>query len=501
MATSFAQDIFQFFDVWEDCREFLCDLVDSGIAPQLEIQRLLSQISVAEAENWNDSVDYAKPNNQLCGQQPDGQDVLASLFDIVSGQDGPSEPSTHPLEETDSLITTLAKGPENDARGPLSSATESNVWQGASDSSLRRSMRKQRSAGAASHYWDLTRRLDADSDQPPVHNDGTALSSVFARTDRKLDLSQRRSQSHSRQVADTCTHGDHPPAFPWADATALCPSRSKTSPFFAAQKPSPKRPLPGTISCVPFPALSSARFGIIQEELAHDPFWLLIAVTFLIKTSGQLAIPALLKVRQQFPTPQHLADVRNEAELSDMIRHLGLVVVRVAYIRKYAKAFLNNPPQANKRYKVRNYDVRDMKLGIRAGSINLDGPDPNSNAVEHVPDDDFEAWEIGHMTQGKYALDSWRIFCRDRLLDRAQDYNGKGQKPEFQPEWMRVMPKDKELRAFLRWMWMREGWEWDPDTGERSVLRPEMQRAVNDGRVEYDERGGLRILDKPRETS
>jgi len=30
----------------------------------------------------------------------------------------------------------------------------------------------------------------------------------------------------------------------------------------------------------------------------------------------------------------------------------------------------------------------------------------------------------------------------------------------FEPEWMRVVPKDKELRAFLRWKWLKEGWNW-----------------------------------------
>ena len=60
---------------------------------------------------------------------------------------------------------------------------------------------------------------------------------------------------------------------------------------------------------------------------------------------------------------------------------------------------------------------------------------------------------------------------------------------------MRVLPEDKELRACLRWMWMREGWEWDPVTGEREVLREELRKAVNEGRVGYDDNGGLRIED------
>ena len=64
---------------------------------------------------------------------------------------------------------------------------------------------------------------------------------------------------------------------------------------------------------------------------------------------------------------------------------------------------------------------------------------------------------------------------------------------------MRVHPNDKELRAYLRWMWMKEGWEWDPTTGKRIVLREEMRNAVNEGRIEYDNTGGLRVVDKGTE--
>lgn len=60
---------------------------------------------------------------------------------------------------------------------------------------------------------------------------------------------------------------------------------------------------------------------------------------------------------------------------------------------------------------------------------------------------------------------------------------------------MRVLPKDKELRACLRWMWMREGWWWDAQTGEREILREEMRKAVDEGRVGYDEQGKLIILE------
>ncbi|KAH0595965.1 hypothetical protein MHUMG1_06515 [Metarhizium humberi] len=278
--------------------------------------------------------------------------------------------------------------------------------------------------------------------------------------------------------------------------------QSQISPFFpwkTRDKKSPSRPPAGVVSSVPFPPLSTSQFGLIQERLAHEPFWLLIAVTFLIKTSGQAAIPVFYKVRERFPSPTELRDPNNAEELFSMIRHLGLAANRLAFIQKYAEVFISNPPAPGKQYKVRNYERRDFL----PSAMSMESLDTNGDSKCLSPgaaDDEANAmaWEIGHMTQGKYTLDSWRIFCRDELLGRAQDWNGKGRQPEFQPEWMRVLPHDKELRAYLRWMWMREGWEWNPETGERQVLRPELEAAVNEGRVEYDNAGGLRILETAR---
>jgi hypothetical protein len=47
-------------------------------------------------------------------------------------------------------------------------------------------------------------------------------------------------------------------------------------------------------------------------------------------------------------------------------------------------------------------------------------------------------------------------------------------------------------------MWMGEGWLWDPQTGDKEVLGGDMRRAVDEGRVGYDEKGGLVILDESR---
>lgn len=265
-------------------------------------------------------------------------------------------------------------------------------------------------------------------------------------------------------------------------------------------QPSPTKTKPrrGIVSCLPIPPLSASDFGLIQEELASNPFRLLIAITFLIRTSGKAAIPVFRELVERFPTPEAIA-IADPAEISTLMHPLGLSVVRTAKIQKYARLWLISPPCKERRYLVKNYPRRGD--GDFAAAGQEFGPEPNTpleEAADALVLSRKEAigcaWEIGHLTQGRYALDSWRIFCRDVLLGRAEDWRGKGREPEFQPEWMRTLPEDKELRACLRWMWMKEGWEWDPRTGEREPLREELRRAVDEGRVGYDDQGNLVIL-------
>ena len=293
--------------------------------------------------------------------------------------------------------------------------------------------------------------------------------------------------------------------------------------------------------------------------MAGDPFRLLIAVTFLIRTPGRTAIPAFRALMARYPTPEELAalsDADAKRDIVPAIRHLGLGSVRAAAILRYARAWVARPPRPDIRYSVRNYpgpeghvDSRDdNEDDLRAAAfLGEEGDDEDwkrkeeellfgtfheTSTARTTLSSSSSAWEIGHMTQGRYALDSWRIFCRDALLGRADDWRGSGSgrrsrarepkrkrkwrrrhgrgkeindgcdntdddsnDPTFQPEWMRVLPEDKELRAYLRWLWMQEGWDWDPKTGEREVLSPDLYRAVQAGRVGWDVLGQLQILD------
>lgn len=54
---------------------------------------------------------------------------------------------------------------------------------------------------------------------------------------------------------------------------------------------------------------------------------------------------------------------------------------------------------------------------------------------------------------------------------------------ELAKEWTRVLPLDKELRAYLRWRWLRLGFDWDPVSGERRGVDEGLRERVWDGGV------------------
>lgn len=246
------------------------------------------------------------------------------------------------------------------------------------------------------------------------------------------------------------------------------------SPSVSAKKP-PRSP-GGILSCIPFPPLSAPSFGLLQEKLAHDPLKLLIGVTFLVRTTGKSCIPVFYKLMDKYPTAEALATAAKE-DIVEMTRHLGLQNGRADKFIRYARSFLDDPPVKGKRYRVMHYPENNTHAGIKKNEV-LNDSDPREGA-----------WEIGHITNGPYAIDSWRIFCRDVLRGLAQDWNGKGASEGFQPEWMRVLPKDKELKAFLRWAWLREGWSWDAETGEREVASKDLLDAVEEERAVWEWRG------------
>jgi methyl-CpG-binding domain protein 4 len=259
----------------------------------------------------------------------------------------------------------------------------------------------------------------------------------------------------------------------------------KTSAFFTptsspskptSSKKTTPRPPKGTSTC-PVPSTNSARFGLIQEKLWDQPFWLIIAVTFLNKTTGRAAAPIFWSLKELYPTPEALSQAKVE-DLVDMIGTLGLQNQRAKRLILIANAWLENPPAKNQRYRTLHYPVKGDGKDIKKNEI-----------IEEDADECAGALEIGHIPGcGPYAWDSWRIFCRDVQRGLAKDYNGRNSgKVDFVPEWQRVVPLDKELRACLRWMWLREGYVWNHETGDkRDATLQEMEAALK-GEMEIED--------------
>ncbi|KAH6845190.1 DNA glycosylase [Chaetomium sp. MPI-CAGE-AT-0009] len=449
-----ANDLLYGFDICdEETRQYLGSLIASGQAPPAELHELRELSLMRGAEDWDLLFEPRqwRRDTRLCGiwAEGGGEDHRVATGAASKGVDG----AINGVAESQ----TQCASPDN-----------ANDSVGINESSLETATREDRSP-----------------EQQALPNEPASPAPETKKTT-------------GTERAVKATGGSRSPFFNTPTTPRSKHPKAEPTPPSTAKKPRPPR---GTVSSLPIPPLSADRFGLIQEELADDPFRLLIAITFLIRTAGKAAIPVFWDLMERFPTPEALAAEAAAPEIVALIRPLGLSAVRCVAVQKYARGWLERPPRREVRYGVKNYprvgDGRDVRVGEEFGPED-GGGELEGQAVDAVADARARAigsaWEIGHLTQGPYALDSWRIFCRDVLLGRASHWTGKGNAPEFQPEWMRVLPRDKELRACLRWMWMREGWEWDPLTGEREPLREDMRRAVDEGRVGYDDSGNLVII-------
>lgn len=230
---------------------------------------------------------------------------------------------------------------------------------------------------------------------------------------------------------------------------------SRTSPYFATP-PRKQRSTPQSTpkSCLPFPSLRARNFGLIQEQISDDPFQLVLAVTLLNCTKATVALPVFFSLVEKYPTPTVLAAAPLD-EIVAMTQHLGFQNVRAKTLHGIAQTWLDAPPMKGRRYRTMHYPNPGDGKTIKPGEV-LDDDDLRSGA-----------FEIAHIHGvGPYAFDSWRIFCRDRLRGLADNWDGEGADEDFEPEWMRVLPKDKELRVFLRWKWLKKGVLWNCMTGE-----------------------------------
>ncbi len=484
------------FDILDDeTREFLSSVIASGRAPPAEVDELLKLSLMRGVEDWDSMFECAEALRDK--SRGDGLGAERSLVPFLGAVMGGSRAGESEVVEREGRAK--AKGTRKGTT-PGSKGLEKGVspfWgEVGKDDGEAGAGRRRREAGSFGMRNERNERnalVERLSQSPKgiTESEAQDSSSASSPADTEVrgvtnetpsDTVIKESRSSPVQLSLPSRPARTSPELPRKLERPVKATGATRSPFFspstpttpAKQQPQPdstpstkKKPCPprGTVSSLPIPPLSAPHFGLIQEELASDPFRLLVAVTFLIRTAGKAAIPVFRQLMERLPTPEALAAASPE-DIVPLIRPLGLSAVRCAAIQKYARLWLERPPSREVRYGVKNYprpgDGRCVRAGEELGPEDLDGDSDGGGGGGHGLVDAVadareraveSAWEIGHLTQGPYALDSWRIFCRDVLLGRSGHWTGSGEVAGFQPEWMRVLPRDKELRACLRWMW------------------------------------------------
>jgi methyl-CpG-binding domain protein 4 len=183
---------------------------------------------------------------------------------------------------------------------------------------------------------------------------------------------------------------------------------------------------------LPF-SLQPARFGLIQERICSSLYALVVQAVLWNQTRGSMARPVLFAFLAQYPSPEKLSSASLE-ELTAMLQPIGLHNIRAVRLIALANAWLAAPPSKTRRYRKLHYPSRGCGTDVKPGDV---------LGLE----DERAGWEIAHLPgMGAYALDSYRIFYRDKL--RGIKFT-----TEIEPEWKRVRAEDKELKAYLEWKW------------------------------------------------
>lgn len=378
------------------------------------------------------------------------------------------------------------------------------VWNEICDGVHQQNYESGEHVGIAAQVSEPQGELGSSGSESPLSSVPSDVSSILSHDDAAsaADASvtpSAQAQDHSDQKAALESLPSEDPTESPSKSPRKRTSLPSKSPYFPSTpkiKPKPRKPQ----SCLPFPPISSPTFGLIQETLAHNPFRLLLATIFLNRTKGVAAIPVFYALLDKYPSIEAFANAKQE-DIVEQIRCLGFQNQRAKKCIGIVKAWLDpqTTPVKGKRYRKFDYpskgDGRDIK-----------------KSDEPVSDEDKrKAFEVAHLPGvGAYAIDSWRIFCRDELRALATDWKGKSaiatvdsnSDSEFEPEWKRVQPQDKELRAYLTWMWLKEGLVWEPVTGEKTPASEKVMRKAEVGGVllEAEEGGGWEVEVSPVKT-
>lgn len=215
---------------------------------------------------------------------------------------------------------------------------------------------------------------------------------------------------------------------------------------------SPSCPPPPIDPTIFQPPAHPSGAGLIQESLSHNLYFLCVQAILWNQTRGAQARPVLAHLLTQYPDPAALADAAQPA-LAALLHPIGLHNIRAARLIAFARAWVARPPCRERRYRRVGYPVKGCGLDVKPGEVLGE-------------EDEREGWEVAHLPgMGPYALDSYRIFGRDRLRGLEEDAVRRGEE-----EWRSVVPLDKDLRRYLAWRWSEERWEWNMLTGQRTKM-------------------------------
>ncbi|KAF8527926.1 DNA glycosylase [Hysterangium stoloniferum] len=206
--------------------------------------------------------------------------------------------------------------------------------------------------------------------------------------------------------------------FPVHPTSSCSPSSIHISSYFSVDV---SEELPD-ISKIPLNFINAylCRPRLIQEEFSGNPWKLLVATLLLNKTTGKRAIPVFRQLMDIWPTPEEMAEAPFPL-LKSLVQDLGFGNSRPKWIIDLSTTYVKSPPSPTVLHRSRAKDF-----------VASDYP---PTIISHLP----------HV--GKYALDSYRIFCCG-------------------DEWKSVRPRDKELIKYLKWKWaFKHFQEWDPEWG------------------------------------
>lgn len=118
----------------------------------------------------------------------------------------------------------------------------------------------------------------------------------------------------------------------------------------------------------PVRPLSQDRYGLIQEEIQDNLFYLLVQSILWNQTWGRSARPVLDAILSLYPNPAKMANA-SLPELTLMIYPIGLHNRRAKRLIDLARVWLDAPPCKERRYRKVGYPSKQSGKDIKPGEL------------------------------------------------------------------------------------------------------------------------------------